>query len=94
VAKKADEETQGLEYQLFVLRRMIQQLPEDVSKLLESQLDEVQAAIRVRNLALFHFMLEQLDDIRLTVLNMDFDLNATKKEKAVLEQRLKDAGLL
>jgi len=73
---------------------MINELPNGISSLLESQLDEVVKAIKTRNLALFTFIVDQLQDVRLSVLNMEFDLGATKKEKAALEERLRDEGLL
>lgn len=90
--KKLQENS--LEYHLFVLRRMIKELPSGISSLLESQLDEVEKSIKIRNLALFKYIVDQLQDVRLSVLNMEFDLGATKKEKTALEERLRDKGLL
>lgn len=87
-------EEPGLDYQLTVLRMMLQQLPPSISKILESQLDEVAKAARDRNVILFQFIIEQLQDIRVSVKYMEFDLDATKREKEELEKRLKNAGLL
>jgi hypothetical protein len=84
----------GIAYQLFVLQRMIEQLPEQIAEHLMAQVQNVTKAIVERDNIIYKIVLDRLDDVRLEVTNMDFDLNATKQEKAALEKILRDAGLL
>ena len=46
-----------------------------------------------RNTAIRDHVFEQLDDIRLSIKTMQFDLESTKSEKQVLEEKLRGAGL-
>ena len=78
----------GLDYQIFVLRRMIQQLPEDLSKTFEDQLNSVVLAYNDRMRILQSLVGTNLDDARLAILNIQFDLEATRRER----DELRDEG--
>ncbi len=75
----------GLDYQIYILRRMVQQLPEDLSKTFESQLDSVVSAYNNRMQYLQDLVKDNLDDARLAVLSMQFDLEATRRERDELK---------
>ena len=79
--------------ELLVLQRMLGQLPPDVSKLLIDQLNIVIDTINNRSAVVREHINEQLDDIRLAIKTMQFDLEATKSEKELLAEKLRDAGL-
>ena len=77
----------GLDYQIFVLRRMIQQLPDDLSKTFEGQLDSVVVAYNNRMQMLQNLVGTNLDDARLAILNIQFDLEATRRERDELKNK-------
>ena len=79
--------------ELRVLQRMFEQLPPDLCKLLSDQLDTVVQIINSHNLVVRDHVNEQLDDIRLAIKTMEFDLEATRTEKEMLVEKLRDAGL-
>lgn len=78
----------GLDYQLFILRKMIGELPGETNKLLHEQLDIVIKSMSVRNKLIKIAILRELEDVRLDVLAMDFDNNATKQERDELQRKL------
>ena len=83
-AEKEDDEF-GLEYQIFIMQRMIGQLPTDIRTLLQSQLDTIVQAINQRFDIIKNSISEDLDDARLSILNMQFDLDATRIERDKLK---------
>ena len=80
----------GLDYQIVVMRRMIQQLPIDLRKLLEDQLDTIIKAYTNRTLILHQKVINDLADVRLNILSMEFDLIATKNERDAFKKRLNE----
>jgi len=78
----------GLDYQIVVMRKMIQQLPKDLQEILEGQLDTIVEAYITRSLILHQKVTSDLADVRLSILNMEFDLTATKNERDALKERL------
>ena len=77
----------------MILKRMFAELSPKLCKLLCDQLDRLMLAMNVRNSAVRDHVNEQLDDIRLAIKSMEFDLAATKSEKEALVTKLRDAGL-
>jgi hypothetical protein len=60
--------------------------------LLTDQLNIVVQLINTHNSVVCDHVNEQLDDIRLAVKTMEFDLEATRNEKEMLIEKLRDAG--
>ena len=79
--------------ELQVLQRMFDQLPPDLCKLLTDQLNVVVQLINIHSSVVRDHVNEQLDDVRLVIKSMEFDLEATKTEKDVLAEKLREAGL-
>lgn len=71
----------GLSYQLFVLRRMLEQLPEQVGDNCTSQLDKVEQSISHRENLIKNMILEQLSNLHLEIKSMEFDLSSTRMER-------------
>jgi len=78
----------GLDYQLFVMRRMIEQLPPDLATSLNGQLDSIIEAIKNRFKIVRDNIENNLDDAVLAVKMLEFDLQATKNERDTLQERL------
>lgn len=70
----------GLEYQIYVLRQMINQLPKDINVHIHKQLDCIVEAI-MRRQQIIKKILPQLEDIMLNVHYLEFDRNATAQER-------------
>lgn len=86
-------ENQQIQQELIILRKMFAELSPKLCKLFNDQLDKLMLAVNTRNCVVRDHVNEQLDDIRLSIKSMEFDLEATKQEKEVLATKLKDAGL-
>ena len=86
-------DTSAIDKEMTMLCRMIEALPKDVSVMLSNQLSVVIRIMDARNTAIRDHVFEQLDDIRLSIKTMQFDLESTKSEKQVLEEKLRGAGL-
>jgi hypothetical protein len=80
----------GLDYQIFILRKMISQLPNDVTEHLDEQVDTVVEAIKARFDIVRKSIKDNLDDATLAVKMLEFDLQATKQERDALQDRLDD----
>lgn len=78
----------GLDYQLFILNRMIEELPGDCRKHIADQLGEVVKAMAHRNTLIKTAILHKLEDVRLDVIAVEFDVEATKRERDELQQKL------
>lgn len=78
----------GFDYQLLILRKMIGELPGETNKLLHEQLDEVVKSIAIRNRLIKIALIREIEDVRLNVVAMDFDNNATKQERDELQRKL------
>lgn len=79
--------------EIETLKRMFEQLPPDLCTLLIDQLNVVIKIINDHNATTRDHINEQLDDIRLAVKTMEFDLEATRTEKQILVDKLRNAGL-
>jgi hypothetical protein len=82
--------TDDFAYQLAVLRQMIGCLSGHPRTLLLEQLDKVIEALTSRNHALTEAIHTQVDDVILEVKALEFDLEATRRERDSLQQRLDD----
>ena len=80
----------GLDYQIFVLRQMVQELPDGIRKLILSQIDEIIKAIAIRQKLLISLILPQLDDLRVDIKYMEFDRQAVQNERDELQEQLKE----
>lgn len=80
----------GLEYQIYVLRQMIAQLPKDINVVINSQVDLIVDSIKRRQ-EIIQKILPQLEDILLNVHYLEFDRHATALERdaAILKYRNK-----
>ena len=87
------EQRQELLTQLAILRHMLEKLPDTIAQPLLDQLGTVAKAIENRDTTVRNQIGNHLDDIRLSIKTMEFDLESTKAEKQVLKDKLKDVGL-
>jgi hypothetical protein len=78
----------GLAYQIVIMRKMIGELPPDLAKLFENQLDEIVKALENRFAIVKSTVGDHVSDARLAILNMEFDLHATRNERDELKKRL------
>jgi len=84
---------QELTIQFAILQRMISELPDDIARPLLDQLNTVVHTLTARDQTISKQVNSELEDIRLNIKSMEFDLEATKSEKQILTDKLKDAGL-
>lgn len=82
----------GLTYHLCILQKMIQALPEGPRKHLEAQFDIVIDAMRQRDRNLRLKVQQELEDVRLNILALEFDRNATERERNDLQDKLDALG--
>ena len=87
------EQQQELLTQLAVLQHMLEKLPDTIAQPLLDQLRTIVKAIESRDTIVRNQIGNHLDDIRLSIKTMEFDLESTKAEKQVLKDKLKDVGL-
>jgi hypothetical protein len=73
-----------------IMKKMIAQLPTKISDPLNSQLIKVMLAFNDHNKALYKNLSQHLDDFRLSVVAMKFDLDSTRKERDKLRDQLDD----
>lgn len=71
---------------------MIQALPEGPRKHLEAQFDIVIDAMRQRDRNLRLKVQQELEDVRLNILALEFDRNATERERNDLQDKLDALG--
>lgn len=79
----------GLEYQIYVLRQMVNQLPKDINVVINGQIDVIVESIKQRQ-RIIQTILPQLEDIMLNVQYLEFDRNATAQERDAAIKRYKD----
>jgi hypothetical protein len=79
----------GLDYQIFILRRMMNELPDQIRESLLAQLDEVVKAVAVRQKLIVSLIVPKLEDLRVDIQYMEFDQQATRQERDDLEDRLR-----
>lgn len=87
-----NQDAAEVQYELLVLGRMIQQLPEPINTLLSTQVLKIVGAY-ARHAALFKETIDaHIGDVILAIKLQEFDLDATRREKAELEARLNNCG--
>lgn len=74
-------EIEELAYSIAVFERMLATLPGKAGELLRTQFTTVLRALNARDQAFNHFLSDKLDDTLLAVKIMEFDLEATKRER-------------
>jgi hypothetical protein len=79
----------GLDYQIFILRQMINELPEKIRESMLAQLDEVVKAVAVRQKLIVSLIVPKLEDLRVDIQYMEFDQQATRQERDDLQDRLR-----
>jgi hypothetical protein len=79
----------GLDYQIFILRRMMNELPDQIRESLLAQRDEVVKAVAVRQKLIVSLIVPKLEDLRVDIQYMEFDQQATRQERDDLEDRLR-----
>lgn len=80
----------GLDYQIYILRQMILELPENIRKPMLAQLDEVVKAVAVRQKLIVSLIVPKLEDLRVDVTALEFDRHATAQERDDLQGRLRE----
>lgn len=87
------QQEQELVIQFAILRRMMAELPETVAQPLVEQLETVLNTLKARDHEVLRLVSAELEDARLDILSMEFDLTATRNERQTLIDKLRDAGL-
>ncbi len=85
---KIPKEVEQLNYEFFILRRMIQQLPGKTGELILTQYDKVVAAISERDRVFRDKISCLVDDAILEIKFQEFDLEATRRERDQLKDQL------
>lgn len=80
----------GLDYQIFVLRQMSNELPEEIRKHILEQINEIVRAVAARQKLIISLIIPKLEDLRVDIKYMEFDHAATKDERDDLAERLKE----
>lgn len=80
-------EVEELSYNILILQRMIKQLPGRAGELLLTQLTKVLTCLNARDQAFLQLINTKLDDTILSIKVMEFDLEATRRER---DQALND----
>jgi hypothetical protein len=81
-------ESEAVSYEMLVLRRMVEQLPDRLRVLFLGQLEKFIHALEARDRAHRDAVLPQLQDAALCVQMLLFDLEATRRERDALQNRL------
>jgi hypothetical protein len=81
-------ETDDFTYELLIMQRMIEQLPESVRKHFYEQMEKVVAAFEKRTTHLCRNISERVEDTLLHVKAMEHDLESTRRERDNLQKRL------
>ena len=71
----------GIDYQIFILRQMVEQLPDDIKLLIHKQIDQVISAFCDKQQSIFNDIIPKLHDIMLDVNYLEFDRHATAVER-------------
>ena len=71
----------GLDYQIYILRQMVEQLPEDIRQLIHKQIDEVILALGNKQKLMLNQLIPKLQDVMLDVNYLEFDRYAIAKER-------------
>lgn len=81
------KEVENLTYELFLLRRMIQQLPGKTGELILAQYDKVVAAVTERDRIFREKTVSLVEDAILEVKLQQFDLEVTRRERDELKDQ-------
>jgi hypothetical protein len=81
----------GLDYQVYIMRQMIKQLPPNLAEHFDGQLNSIIDAVKNRFEIVKSNITDNLDDATLAIKMLEFDLQATKKERDDLQERLDDS---
>jgi hypothetical protein len=82
----------GIQYEVFILTRMIEQLPPTISPLLLGQLQKVIDSFATHHSTFCAKINAQMDDAILALTLTEFDLHATRNERDDYKQKLKDTS--
>jgi len=88
IAATTDQEVEQIRYELDVLSRMVEQLPPNVCVLFMRQLSKLIDAFVARDIKFSKIIADNVDDTALQLKLMEFDLEATKKERDNLQKLL------
>jgi hypothetical protein len=83
----------GIDYQLRIIEHMITELPPTIEHYFREQIVAIRKAIDHKDSLLASLMRTSLSDVRLDVVSLQHDLEATRRERDLLRQRLRDNGL-
>ena len=81
----------GLDYQIFIMRSMINVLPKDAAQHLHDQLDMIKEAIKNRFDIVKKLVETNLEDASVAIKALEFDLYATKLERDDLRDKLNES---
>ncbi len=79
--KVPSPEVEELSYSILVFERMLATLPGKAGELLRIQFATVLRSLHARDKAFNHFLSTRLDDTLLAIKVMEFDLEATRRER-------------
>lgn len=74
-------EVDNVGYELFILKRMLEQLPGKSGQLLQEQFSKVVSALQCRDQFLRSQISDTIDDTILQIKLQEFDLEVTRKER-------------
>lgn len=80
--------SEAVNYELLILSRMIDQLPPKVGELIHAQTTKVMDAVTARFQEFSNALRPQVEDTLLLVKMLEFDLEATKRERDSYKKRL------
>lgn len=80
----------GVDYQIYVLRQMVSQLPEDINILINNQIDELVKALGHKQSLLIKSLIGKLEDVMVDVNYLEFDRQATAKERDAAIKKYND----
>lgn len=80
----------GVDYQIYVLRQMVNQLPKDVSILINNQIDQLVKALGHKQSLLIKSLIGKLEDVMVDVNYLEFDRQATAKERDAAIKKYND----
>jgi hypothetical protein len=82
--------TNDFEYQAYIMKAMIEQLPENINHIMMSQFIKLIESLSTRDKGIKDHIISHIEDIMLVIRLQEFDLQCTKKEKLALQKRLEE----
>ncbi len=86
----ATKHQEDVNYQFFVLRRMVEQLPPKMAIPFNAQINSILESIKQRDETARKRIEAHLSDCRLAIQYMQFDIGATRRERDALQERLNE----